>query len=217
MAKRNWDTTYKQTGEVQKGVLPIVKKAVAVFKKRDYRKILDLACGTGRHTIYLASNGFLVYGTDISRKGITIARKKAKEHGLRNIKLKVHDMKKIPFPDDSFDAVLCVWSMGHGTLKAHAEIIAEIRRVLKPGGMLIADFMSTKNKYFGKGKELEKNTFIGEVPGEEDVPHHYFTLGELKDLFARFSRSKIKHMKERFSDQFGSKGEIDSFQVAAEK
>jgi ubiquinone/menaquinone biosynthesis C-methylase UbiE len=217
MVRRDWDRIYKQKGEVQKEVLPNVKKAVIIFKKRKYKKILDLACGTGRHTIYLASNGFSVYGIDVSRKGIEITKRKAQKYGLKNIKLKVHDMKEIPFPDNFFDAVLCVWSMGHGTLKVHEKIVQEVRRVLKPGGMIITDFMSTKNRYYRKGREIEKNTFVGEVEGEEDVPHHYFTKDEIKKLFSKFSKLKINQVKYPFSDTAGKKGMIDAFGVEAEK
>jgi len=217
MVKKDWERIYKTKGEIQKEVLFNVKKAAIVFKKRKYSKILDLACGTGRHTIYLASKGFSVYGTDISRNGIEITKRKAKRYGLKNIKLKVHDMKKIPFPDNFFDGIVCVWSMGHGTLKAHEKIIREIRRVLRTGGMLVTDFMTTKNKYYGKGREIEKNTFIGEVENEEDVPHHYFTKAEVKKLFSKFSKLRINPAKYSFIDGSGKKGVINALGVEAEK
>ena len=51
--------------------------------------------------------------------------------------------------------------------------------------------MSIKDKTYGKGRKIEKNTFIGSMKGEEDIPHHYFTDKEIKTLFSKFKRIKI--------------------------
>jgi len=64
-------------------------------------------------------------------------------------------------------------------------------RVLKPRGIIITEFMSIKDKTYGKGRKIEKNTFIGSMKGEEDIPHHYFTDKEIKTLFSKFKRIKI--------------------------
>jgi len=214
---RDWDKTYKEKGEVQKEVLPKVRDAAKLFKRKKFRRILDLACGTGRHAIYLATEGFSVYATDISRKGIEITKEKAKRLGLKNIKCKVHDMNEIPFSGGFFDGVLCVWSMGHGTLATQERIIDEMRRVLKPNGILLTDFVSTKDETYCSGREIEKNTFVGGVEGEEDVPHHYFTRQEIKRLFARFSEVKIRRTPFVFLDGKRRRHTIEAFSVEARK
>jgi 2-polyprenyl-3-methyl-5-hydroxy-6-metoxy-1,4-benzoquinol methylase len=73
-----WEEIYKKYGAVQTDVLAKVKQAAAIFKDQQFTKILDLGCGTGRHSIFFASEGFEVFATDISKTGIEIAKEKAR-------------------------------------------------------------------------------------------------------------------------------------------
>ena len=90
-----WDSIYSKEGEVQKDALPTVVSAAELFKSASVKNVLDLGCGTGRHSIFLANSGFVVTATDISEHGVTITQKRAQEKGL-NIKVLCHDMRKIP-------------------------------------------------------------------------------------------------------------------------
>jgi len=191
METAGWEKIYAKEGEVFSEPLPKIIEASKLFKKREYNKILDLGCGTGRHSIYLAQQGFFVYAIDISRTGIEILKKNAKAKNLKNIQYKIYDMTKIPYEDNFFDAIICVFTMGHGLLNDAKKTIDEIFRVSKPKGIVITEFMSVKDKTYGKGKKIEKNTFIGSMVGEEDIPHHYFTKEEIKRLFSKFSKTKI--------------------------
>ena len=65
-------------------------------------KILDVGCGPGNYTKYLMEKGFSVEGIDLSKKMIQIAKKK-----VPNGKFKVMDMRKLEYPDETFDG-LCV-------------------------------------------------------------------------------------------------------------
>ena len=72
-----WNEIYKTQGEVQSDVLPTVLTAIELFHKEHVKKVLDLGCGTGRHSILLAEKGFEVTATDISEKGIEVTMQKA--------------------------------------------------------------------------------------------------------------------------------------------
>lgn len=191
METEGWEKKYVKEGEIFSEPLPKIIKASKLFKKQKYSKILDLGCGTGRHTIYLAQQGFSVYATDISKTGIEILKKNAKAKNLKNIYYKVHDMTKIPYENAFFDGIICVFAMGHGLLSDAKNTINEMFRVLKPEGTVITEFMSIKDKTYGEGKEIEENTFIGSMVGEEEILHHYFTKKEIKRLFSKFSKTKI--------------------------
>jgi ubiquinone/menaquinone biosynthesis C-methylase UbiE len=193
-----WERIYEQQGDLGFGVLPKIRKVSQVFKEKGYRNILDLGCGTGRHSLFLAQQGFDVEATDLSPTGIKIARDKAESLGLHNIRFRQHEMKKIPFMDASFDAVVCTWTIYHGTISNIGQTLSEIYRVLKQKGCLIADFLSTRDSTYGLGNEIEKNTFVGQKPGEEDVPHHYSTTDELTYIFKMFHDVKIRQQSRRY-------------------
>lgn len=202
---KGWEIVYQKEGDLYKDVGPEIKKYTKILKKKKYKKILDLGCGTGRNTIYLAKQGFLVYALDISKTGVLITKKKAKLLGLKNIKFKVADMKHTSYPNNYFDAVVCMFTLSHGLLKDNQEAINEIYRILKPNGMLITQLMSVKDKTCGKGKKIEKNTFLGGMEDDKHMMHHYFTKKEIKILLSKFTRFKIS-LKTYF-------GEVKAFDV----
>lgn len=186
MVPRDWENIYREKGDLGFKVLPRIKKASVIFKAKGYKKILDLGCGTGRHSIFLAKQGFHVYATDMSPTALKITSEKANSLGLRNIHFQQHDMRNIPFPDGFFDAVICTWALQHGTLAQIQRTINEMNRILTPGGTVITDLPSVTTESYYLGREIERNTFMGEKPSEEDVPHHYTTKEEITRLFSEF-------------------------------
>lgn len=190
MTVYDWENTYKTKGIVQDKILQTVKQSVQVMLKNRCKKVLDLGCGTGRHTLYLAQNNFDVYGIDKSQTAIDITGQRALELNL-NVTLKQSDLKKINFENDFFDAVLCVWTTGHGLKKDVKKSVSEMYRVLKPNGLLFVDFMSTKDLNYGKGIALEEATFLHDFLDHSDVPHHYSSYTELQEFFKIFKEKKI--------------------------
>ena len=110
-------------------------------------KVLDVGCGSGRLTLaaqkWVGPQGEVV-GLDASPEMIQVARQKARRAGLA-AKFEVGVVEAMPFPDGSFDVVLNRLMLHHlpGDLKQRG--LAEMRRVLKPGGVcLVVDFESPK-------------------------------------------------------------------------
>lgn len=100
-------------------------------------KLLDIGCGLGREAFALSDMGFHVTGIDISREVITQVRQLAAGKGY-NIPFDVYDGRTLPFPDDSFDAVL-VWAQTFGLLYGDGykqDSLAEWKRVLKKNGLV---------------------------------------------------------------------------------
>lgn len=212
-----WDEIYKDQGEVQFDVLPTVRVATDIFKRNNCKNVMDLGCGTGRHSIYLAQQGFKVYATDISETVIGITKSKAKKLNLTNVEFKQHDMGDIPFDNNSLDGILCVWTTGHGTLEDSRKNVNEIYRILKSNGVVVIDYGSIDDKNYAKCKRIEKDTFINNVEGEENIPHHYFNIEELEELYSNFHKVNITPIDYCFMDKRGGKHTIKSFLVIAIK
>jgi len=98
--------------------------------------LLECGCGPGTITADLAqivAPGRVV-GTDIEGSQIDLARAHAKDKQLHNLSFEVADIYELPFPDGSFDAVFLHGVFEH--LKAPSKALAEIRRVLRVGGVV---------------------------------------------------------------------------------
>ena len=105
--------------------------------------VLDVGCGTGEVTLLAKTRTKYgnVYGIDPAPEMIAIARKKAARKGLE-IDFRVAVIEALPFPDSSLDVVTSSLMMHHLPENLKERGLAEIYRVLKPGGrLLIADFM----------------------------------------------------------------------------
>lgn len=100
--------------------------------------VLDCACGIGTQAIGLALRGHRVTGTDISPRAAARAAREAARRSLR-LRTAAADMRHLPFADGRFDAVVCADnSLPH--LLTGQEVraaLAEMRRVLRPGGLLL--------------------------------------------------------------------------------
>lgn len=178
-------------GKLNIGFTPIFKESVKRFKKAGYKRILDIGCGYGKHSIYLSENGFNLTSIDINKQSIEWLKGYIDRKSISNINLIQSDINDIPFEDNYFDGIICSSVIHHQNLKQIKNSIAEIYRVLKQNGCILVDFMSLEDDSFGLGEEIEKNTFIGSREGEEDIPHHYTDINKLKELFKDFRDIKI--------------------------
>ena len=99
-------------------------------------RVLDVPCGTGRIAVPLSERGFTVAGLDISEAVLSVARSAGPSLDFRQ-----GDMRELPWSDDSFDAVLNLWTaFGYFETREEDErVLAEVARVLVPGGVFVLD------------------------------------------------------------------------------
>jgi 2-polyprenyl-3-methyl-5-hydroxy-6-metoxy-1,4-benzoquinol methylase len=108
------------------------------IKKDKSLKILDIGCGTGRHTIELTKRGYHVTGVDLSENQIKRAREKAQETGV-TINFQTQDARNLPF-DGEFDLVIMLCEGGFSLMETdemNFEILRNAKKALKNNGKLI--------------------------------------------------------------------------------
>ena len=96
-------------------------------------RVLDIGCGNGAIALGLAAEAASVVGVDRDEADFPEARRYAEQHEIRNVELRAGDAYALDFADDEFDACLCHSALE--TLERPLDALAEIRRVLRPGGV----------------------------------------------------------------------------------
>jgi SAM-dependent methyltransferase len=141
-------------------------------------RALDVGCNTGPMLIPLRQRGYDVVGIDISPGDVHQAERYLDEHKLPNDRLSVADGTCLPFRDHSFEFILLVDILEHTDYPER--IVSEARRLLVPGGMVIATVPWAYHPYVRftwLRKLMSSRKTIDEHP---DAP---FTLGMLQSLF----------------------------------
>jgi SAM-dependent methyltransferase len=164
---------------------PAVVALLPELQARGARTALDLGCGVGRHALFLAQSGLAVEAFDGSTTGLDVLRQTAATRGL-TLGLQHGNADALPYPDASFDFVLSWNVIYHGTLGDAGARIAEIWRVLKPGGLYQGTMLPTRNANYGIGRLIAPGTFVIDGTEERGHPHFYCDAATLVALFAGF-------------------------------
>jgi ubiquinone/menaquinone biosynthesis C-methylase UbiE len=102
-------------------------------------EVLDVPCGHGRHSNLLAARGFRVTGLDATAVFLEHARTEASALGV-DVTYVQGDMRSLPWAESSFDGLLCWFtSFGYFDDADNKKVLAEFRRVLRPGGKLVLE------------------------------------------------------------------------------
>ncbi len=101
------------------------------------RRILDVACGTGRleEMVLQLDPEAHITGVDLSPQMIEVARQRIPESSAPNVKWLIAPAEALPVEDDSFDVLTC--ANAFHLVADPARTLAEFRRVLRPGGQLV--------------------------------------------------------------------------------
>ncbi|WP_371616356.1 class I SAM-dependent methyltransferase [Streptomyces sp. NBC_00454] len=129
-------------------------RAVAVFRAASAREVLELGAGHGRDALYFAREGFSVMATDFSPVGLDQLREAAAAQGIAGrVSTAVHDVREpLPLADASADAVFAhmLLCMALSTQEIHS-LVAEVRRVLRPGGAFVYTVRHTGDAHYRAG------------------------------------------------------------------
>jgi SAM-dependent methyltransferase len=153
--RQHWQHVYgEQPGMYGSAPSDPATYAAEVFAAANARQVLELGAGHGRDTLHFAASGLTVIATDFSTTGLRQLVSAADERGLAGrVTPLVHDVRDpLPLADDSVDAafahmLLCM-ALSSRQIRA---AMAEIRRVLRPGGTLVYTVRHTADAHYGAG------------------------------------------------------------------
>lgn len=138
---------------------PPAPDVISYFKNVAPGVILDLGCGTGRHSVWLAQNNFIVTGCDKHSsmvKETSDLLNKAKLNG----KVQKGDMLDLPFQDSIFEFILSVGVLHNAeSIKDFNLALSEVARTLRPGGRFFFTVF-TNDRVSSELIEIEPNLYL---------------------------------------------------------
>ncbi|MFN0115128.1 MAG: class I SAM-dependent methyltransferase [Paracoccaceae bacterium] len=152
-------------------------------------RVLDLGAGLGRHALALARMGFAVEALDASPAALDAIGGAARIGG-QAVGLHAGMMTALPFPDLSFDHVISWNVIYHGDEEVVRATIAEVARVLKPGGTFLFTMLSARRlpveQARARGRELSPGTWVFDGDGDKVHPHYFCDARTLLVLMPGF-------------------------------
>jgi malonyl-CoA O-methyltransferase len=162
------------------------------------QQVLDLGCGTGRHSAWLAENGAAVTAVDFSSGMLAHAHQRCA--GL-DVSFVIHDVHaQLPFGDGSFDAVVSALVLEH--VRTLCPFFAEIRRVLRSGGL--GHISTLHPAMFTLGSQARfTDPDSGQIvrPGSVDHPFGEIVMSAVRAGFTLESIQELAPSLE-FADQY---------------
>ncbi|MCP4656619.1 MAG: class I SAM-dependent methyltransferase [bacterium] len=152
-------------------VVRVICRTFPDLEARRAMRVLDLGCGTGAIAWFLAREGFRTSAIDASPSGIAQAGERLRREDLE-AELKVGDFTQgLPWPDETFDAVVEVQALCCNPMAAIVRTVAEVERVLKPGGLTLSLSFTDRTWGYGRGR-----------PSGDPGAFHEITEGPLQGL-----------------------------------
>lgn len=157
------------------------------WKKAGFDTFLDVGCGLGRHSVFMAENGFNVYAMDYSKYVVDLVKEKAYLKGL-DIKATVGTVSALPYENDSIDCMVAIGVLSNSDKNGIATILKEMHRVLKEGG----------ETYFNI---ISKISDIGNANEELINGNAFYNINEddFEWLFKDFNIISVKHIDDLYN------------------
>ena len=153
--RQHWSTTFaahpEMYGDEPSGA---AVAAADLFAAAGATTVLELGAGQGRDTLYLARRGFHVHALDYAPEALEAIQAKAGAAGAADqVTAEIHDVRqRLPFADDSVDVSFShmLFCMALTTPELD-RLVADLRRVVRPGGLVVYTARTTEDAHYGAG------------------------------------------------------------------
>lgn len=188
--RRPWQRNFEEKENIFPDIQENMPMVVELLKERGAKNVLDLGCGQGRHSVYLARNGMRVSGIDGAPEGIKQTQAKMEVDGLAGDFREGDIYEPLPYPDGSFDALISTQTIDHAEIEEIQRLIKEMERVLTPDGIIFITVANNKKEQLSKKgyrfKEIAPFTIVPEGGFEDGLTHYSFNEERLKKVFGNF-------------------------------
>jgi len=149
------------------GLQPIHREMGALAGLRDGHEMLDVGCGTGNllRTTGRRYPGVGLTGLDPDPKALARARRKTRRAGLE-VRLDRGFAQELPYPDGSFDRVFSSLMLHHLDTTSKNDLLGEVRRVLRPDGLLVLADVVVDEHGHGHGGHKRMSEHLGDNVGD---------------------------------------------------
>ncbi len=141
-------------------------------------RAIDLGCGTGKYTLYLADRGFEMTGVDSSHSAIQIAKENAKKRNLKCDFLVLDVLEEFEDIQGTFDFVYDWLLLHHIYPEKRKDYCNSVNKILNPGGKYLSVCFSEEDRHFGGTGKFRK-TSLG-------TTLYFSSENELRNLFKPF-------------------------------
>jgi len=175
----------------------LLEQVVSLCKEK--KNALDLGCGNGGHSIFLAQKGFVVDSVDSNPKALERLEEKIKESNVSGIAEINQDIAQFN-ANKKYDLIIASSSLHFFPLQIIQGIIAKIKDWLADNGVLFLRIFSDKDdeyiKYVKEGKQSAPNEIISPRTKKSI---HYFNQDDVRELVKDFEVIKLEEIK-KFAD-----------------
>lgn len=140
---------------------------------------LDLGCGEGRNSLFLARYGYSVHAIDASSQGIQKLEKYARSQGFDTINYEVADVRTVQLKPNYYDAIIAVTILDHMREAEGQQVARAMIDALKPAGFLFVESFTIHDP--AASTTRDENEVISETAS---FVQHFFEEGELATWFS---------------------------------
>jgi ubiquinone/menaquinone biosynthesis C-methylase UbiE len=198
-AYNEWSETYDTDQNLTRDLdQKLTREALAQLH---FDSILEIGCGTGKNTMFLAQTGTHVHALDFSEGMIERARGKVK---AENVKFSVADLTQTwPCEDRAYDLIVCNLVLEH--IQDLAFIFSEAARVLEEKGRFLINELHPFRQYDGKKARFDKGVGVTEIPA---FVHH---ISDFVNAASRYGLKLIQFNESWHEQDQGKPPRIVSF------